>query len=314
MSFFLQGMALGLLMISPVMFFLGIYNPKWVLPQHKNPNRFRVFGTYAFMLPTISFFLGISTFWGGFGPTLIGWLTGIFAPITVKWLQDAGYHYGQQEAQHKAEAERAEQVRQAERQAAQEKDTAELNAKLLNAQDCAQLHRLAELKIQLVDYADLMELKLFVHQPDRFYSRYLKLTQLIAQRFQPDEVTARRIQKLTLQALDYALERFEAMEPILAGLKGLDQEYVERRLKQARHRSEKQALKDRQRLIEDLEDRLLELVAENEVALTTLDTTLTALAQINTQHQGKTQAAIQALDELKRFSAQLNEYDRSALN
>ena len=313
MSFFLQGMALGLLMISPVMFFLGLYNPNWVLPKHKSPGRLRVFGTYAFMLPTISFFLGVSTFWGGFGPTLVGWLTGIFTPITIKWLQDAGYEYDQEEAQHKAEADRAAQVRQTERQAAQEQDTAELDARQLNQKDCSQLHRLADIKTRLADYAGLSESSLFVHQPNRFYNRYLQLTQLMAQRFQPDEMTARRIQRLILQALDYALERFEAMEPLLASLKGLDQEYVARRLQQARHHGEKKALKDRQRLINDLEERLLELVAENEAALTTLDTTLTALAQINTQRQGKAQAAIQALDELKRFSTQLNEYDRSAL-
>ncbi|WP_404418820.1 hypothetical protein [Marinospirillum sp.] len=314
MSFFLQGMALGFFMISPVMLFLGIYNPDWVLPRHKRPGRFRVIGTYAFALPAFSFFLGVSTFWGGFGPTLMGWLTGVIAPSLIKVLIDAGHEEEVKDKHRKAEKERQQQKRQATMREAQESNTLELNAKNLSRGDDPLLHRLAGLKEALHAYPTLLEDSFFLQQPDRFYSRYLHLKKLLDQRFQPDEITARRLRQLTGRLLQYAIDRFEAMEPLLGSLQGLDQEYVQRRLKGVRHQAEKQALLDRQQLIDNLEARLLDLTAENEMALTTLDTTLTSLASINTEKQGGTEAAKAALKELKRFSEQLNEYDRSVMS
>ncbi|SFB86674.1 hypothetical protein SAMN05660443_0619 [Marinospirillum celere] len=314
MSFFLQGMALGLFMISPVMLMLGIYNPGWVLPKHRNPGRFRVIGTYAFMLPVISFFLGVSTFWGGFGPTLLGWLTGVLMPVMIKLLVDAGYEQELNAQRRKTQDDLAEKRKQAAMQENQERGTSELKASHLTRQDDPLLHRLAALKEILRGYPQLLEKPLYLQQPDRFYSRYLQLANLLARRFQPDEITARRLRQLALRSLQYAVDRFEAMEPLLGSLQGLDQEYVKRRLQGARHQAEKQALEDRQRLIEQLHNRLLELMAENEMALTTLDTTLTSLASINTDQRGGTEAANQALNELKRFSEQLNEYDRSVMS
>ena len=74
---------------------------------------------------------------------------------------------------------------------------------------------------------------------------------------------------------------------------------------------ERIALKRRLELLEETEKRIRRLVARNESALTLLDDTAVALAQVETGRPKASLATDQALEELRRFIQGAQRYSRS---
>ena len=80
---FLQGLAFGLLVSFMPWFMAGLYDPRLVVPEEA-ASRWQVILRYAVAMPSVAMLLLMTSFWGGFGASLGGWLVGLAAvPIEL---------------------------------------------------------------------------------------------------------------------------------------------------------------------------------------------------------------------------------------
>ncbi len=75
---FLQGLAFGLLVSFMPWFMAGLYDPRLVVPEEL-ASRWQVILRYAVAMPSVAMLLLMTSFWGGFGASLGGWLVGLAA-------------------------------------------------------------------------------------------------------------------------------------------------------------------------------------------------------------------------------------------
>ena len=75
---FLQGLAYGLFVSCLPWLIIGLINPRMALPGEPF-TRLRVLIRYWLIVPFIALLIWLTSLWGGFGPTLGGWLTGLAA-------------------------------------------------------------------------------------------------------------------------------------------------------------------------------------------------------------------------------------------
>ena len=80
---FLQGLAFGLLMSVMPWFLTGLYDPRLVVPEEL-ASRWQVILRYALVMPTVAMLLLFTSFWGGLGASVGGWLVGLAAvPVSL---------------------------------------------------------------------------------------------------------------------------------------------------------------------------------------------------------------------------------------
>lgn len=310
---FLQGFAYGLLVSCIPWFFIGMLNPGVAVPNEP-PRRWQVVVRYWFVVPSIAFLLWLTSLWGGFSPTLGGWLTGLAAiavevPLERRWRQwRAARAQRRLEAARDAEAER--------RRAELEREQREAGIAVLDPQrppagaDDVVL-ALCEAKRRLLA-ARRPDLAM---QADRVYTRYGRALDVLQAKFDPREVTLERSRGLVAEVCRSAVDTLYAMASLADGVAAIDADFVRRRLQREDSRlpvQEREALRRRLALVDDTERRLGELSARNEAAMTALDHAAVAVARVETDRPQATIAADQALQELRRFIDKAALYGRSA--
>ena len=313
---FLQGFAYGLFLSCLPWFFLGLVNPRRALPTEP-PQRRQVFLRYWFGFPFLAFLLWLTSLWGGFSPSLEGWLAGLLAiavevPLERRWRQwRARGHERRRLARLEAEATA--------RRAALEQEQREAGIFVLNPDQppvdadqvvlalCAGKQRLVQARRPT-----------HAVQADRLYTRYRRALEVLRAKFDLREVTYERWHGVVGEVCRGAVDNLNSMASLAEGVAGIDVEYVRRRLAQEGHRlpeQERDALSQRMQLVEDTERRLRELMARNEAALTALDDAAVAVARVETERPQAAQAAEVALADLRRLidKAELYGHRKGAL-
>jgi hypothetical protein len=308
---FLQGFAYGLAVSCVPWFVAGMLNPRVAVPTDP-PSRWEVVVRYWFVVPFIVFVLWLTSLWGGFSPTLAGWLAGLAAIAVELPLERRWRRWRAARAARRREAARdAEAARQ---RATLEREARESGVLVLEparppvgADDI--VLALCEAKQRLLDARrpDLAA------QADRLYTRYAHVLDVLGAKFDARELTFERSRGLVAEVCRGALDTLSTMASLARGVAGIDVAFVRRRLeREAAHLSvdERQALHRRLELFEDTEQRLRELAARNEAALTALDDTAVAVARVETGRPQARVAADQALQDLRRFADKAALYGR----
>ncbi|MFY0991823.1 cobyrinic acid a,c-diamide synthase [Halomonas sp. C05BenzN] len=309
---FLQGFAYGLFVTCLPWCLIGLANPRLAVPTER-PSRWQVFFRYGLLVPFVSVLLWLTSLWGGFGPSLAGWLAGLAAiavalPLERRWHRwRARRHRLRLEARLEAEAARRHAERERE---AREAGVAVLDTARPPADADEVVLALCRAKQALLD-ARRPDLAI---QADRLYSRYRHVLDVLATRFEQGELALERGRSLVTEVCLGAVDNLTAMAAQAGGVKGVDGDFVRRRLEREGARLsavERSALERRLELLESTERRLERLAARNESALTLLDDAAVALARIETGRPRTSVAADQALSELRRFIGRAERYGRS---
>lgn len=302
---FLQGFAYGLFLSCLPWFVIGMVNPRLALPTDP-PRRWQVFARYGFVLPFVAMLLWLTSLWGGFNPTLAGWLAGLFA-VAVELPVERGWR------RWRARLETRRRNAQAERErAALERQEREAGVFVLDparppagADDVVLGLAAAKQRLLALRRADLAILA------DRVYTRYARLLETLAEKFDRREITFERSRGMAAEVCRGAVDDLVQMSSLAGGVAGIDVEFVRRRLGLARlSRAEREALQGRLALVDDTERRLRELCARVEGALTVLDQAAVAVARVETERPQASLAADLALAELRRFADKAEQYGR----
>ncbi len=299
---FLQGFSYGLFMTCLPWLLAGLVNPSLALGTEA-PARWQVIVRYCLVVPFISMLLWLTSLWGGFGPSLPGWLAGIVAvPVALPlerrlrgWLRRRRERrlWIQREAESRQRRSRQARDAQEAGVAVLDPDRPPADADSLVLAMCRAKQGLLE-----VSRPDLAV------QADRLYSRYRHVLAVLRSRFDSGELAFERARGLVAEVCFGAVDTLNAMASQARGVASVDADFVRRRLAADDRRlseEERAALVRRLELVEETERRLGELAARNESALTVLDDTAVAMARIET---GRPQASLttdRALEELRRF-------------
>ncbi len=317
---FLQGFAYGLFLSCLPWFFMGLVNPRRALPTEP-PQRRQVFVRYWFAFPFLAFLLWLTSLWGGFSPSLEGWLAGLVAiavevPLERRWRR---WRANRQERRRLARLE----AEATERRMALEQEQREAGMYVLNPEQppvdadqvvlalCAGKQRLVTARRPA-----------HAVQADRLYTRYQRALEVLRAKFDPREVTFERWHGVVAEVCRGAIDNLNSMASFAEGVAGIDVDYVRRRLLQEANREgnrmpeqERHALSQRMQLVDDTEQRLRELMARNETVLTALDDAAVAMARVETERPQAAQAAEIALSDLRRLidKAELYGHRKGAL-
>ncbi|WP_016855241.1 hypothetical protein [Halomonas smyrnensis] len=305
---FLQGAAYGLFLTCLPWCLAGLVSPRLALAVEQ-PSRWQVVVRYAFLVPFLSLLMWLTSLWGGFDPSLGGWLAGLAAiavelPLERRWRRfRARRHKRRLEEMLRAEATRRRH------ESAREAGVSELDPDHppADADEVVQALCRAKRALLEVDRAD------HAAQVDRLYSRYGNVLEVMASRFTAGELAHERARSLVVEVCMGAVDNFTAMASQARGVAGLDVDFIRRRLgHEAGNLSanETDALRRRLALIEDTEKSLRRLAARNEAALTALDDTSVALSRIVTGRPRARVGADQACEELRRFIDGAGRYGR----
>ncbi len=298
---FLQGFSYGLFLSCIPWFCIGLLRPELAVPT-LNPSRWQVVLRYWLVLPGAAFLLWLTSLWGGFGPSLAGWVAGL-AAVAVSLPAERWWH--------RWRAKRADRLlRQEQARDAREHGVTELNPNNPPADADALVLDLCRVKgrlqqVGLIEYAG---------QADRLYARYDRIDGLLRQRFSDGELAAQRGVAVVRHVCGAAVERLAGMAEEGAAIAGLDARFANQRLARGDmlDPAEREALERRLRLIADTRSRLEQLAASNETALTALDELVVALARLDTGKPRHKVSAEQALEDLQRFSQRTADYGHSA--
>jgi hypothetical protein len=308
---FLQGLAYGLFLSCLPWLIIGLINPRAALPNEPF-TRLRVLIRYWLIVPFFALLIWLTSLWGGFGPTLGGWLAGLAAmaaaiPAERTWRR---WHLTLAERQRAAQqAALATQAQAALEREAREQGIAVLDPARPPVESDAVILALWEAKKRLlaVERSDL------AIQSDRLYTRYAHVDGMLRGKFDPRELTLERSRGLVGEVARTAVDNLNTMASIARGVAEVDSDYVRRRLTQEPARmpdAERLALTRRLDLVAETEQRLRELSARNEAAITALDDAAVAVAAVETDRPQASVAADQALADLRRFAEKAHHYGR----
>ena len=305
---FLQGFAYGLLVSCGPWFLAGMINPALAVPGDR-PNRLQVILRYWLLLPFVAFVLWLTSLWGGFGPTLGGWIAGLAAvavalPVERRlrsWLRQHG------------ERRREQAVRQARaaREAAERESgvvTLDPDRPPVDADDLVREFCRAKGRLVAAGRTDLG------NHVDRLYSRYSRVLATLASRFDSAEVTYGRAVELLSQVCRNALDDLHAMASRVESVRDVDGDYVRRRLRSEGDtlpEAERRALERRLELLKETDRELREIAARLEAVLTALDDTQISVARIETGRGHGAVDADRALRDLQRFTSGAGRYGRA---
>jgi hypothetical protein len=295
---FLQGFAIGLALMCGPWLVTGLLNPALVLPGGR-AERIRVIKRYALVLPFLCFLLGLTSLWGGFGPSLAGWLSGL--GILFVWVP--GERGIRRYIERFKQRQHEKRVKAEQRAWQQERATTSLDLDDAIAQADPLVGKLQSVKQKL------RQVQMDVSQPDRFYTRYIKLKTLLEQRFEPGELAIQRANTLIQDVYNSAIRRLQHQADLQQQCLALDPEFIRRKLDNpATAQSERDALQARWALVDNIYQQQAQLQADNEKTLTALDTTSMALMQLQTQDSGITDAD-KVMQALELFNQRVSRYE-----
>lgn len=308
---FLQGFSYGLFMTCLPWLLIGLFNPALALPG-LTPGRMQVIIRYCLVIPFISMLLWLTSLWGGFSPSLLGWLAGIVAiPVVLPiertlrgWL-----------ARHRTRLQMKQTVSEArKRRAVEERNAYESGVSVLDptkppagADDLVLAMCRAKQSLLDVQRPDLAILS------DRLYSRYRHVMNVLGERFHTGELAFDRSRGLVTQVCLGAVDTLTTMASQARGVVSVDGHYVRGRLERESKRlseEERAALVRRLDLLVETEHRLNKLSARIESALTVLDDTAVAMARIETARPQAAVTTEKALEDLRRFVEGADRYSR----
>ncbi|MDR5875744.1 cobyrinic acid a,c-diamide synthase [Vreelandella gomseomensis] len=308
---FLQGLSYGLFMTCLPWLLIGLYNPGLALPWPA-PGRLQVIARYCLLVPFISMLLWLTSLWGGFSPSLLGWLAGIVAIPVALPVERTLRGWLARRRERRQAAQRAAATQQ--RRAREERRAHEAGVSVLDPArppDGADELVLAMCRVKQslldVNRPDLAVLA------DRLYSRYRHVMDVLGERFQPGELAFKRAQGLVTQVCFGALDTLTTMASQARGVVSVDGDYVRGRLNREGSQlseEERAALVRRLDLLVETEHRLYELSARIESALTVLDDTAVSMARIETARPQASVATETALEDLRRFVEGADRYAR----
>lgn len=308
---FLQGFSYGLFMTCLPWLLVGLYNPGIALPV-ATQGRLQVVFRYCLIIPFISMLLWLTSLWGGFSPSLFGWLAGIVAiPVALPiertlrgWL--ARRRERRREAHSIAEAQQ--------RRAQEERKAYEAGVSVLDparppegADDLVLAMCRAKQSLLDVKRPDLAILA------DRLYSRYRHVMDVLSGRFHTGELAFERSRGLVTQVCLGAVDTLTTMASQARGVVSVDGQYVRGRLERDGKRlsdEERAALVRRLDLLVETEHRLNERAARIESALTVLDDTAVSMSRIETTRPQASVTTDKALEDLRRFVEGADRYAR----
>ncbi|CEP36130.1 MULTISPECIES: hypothetical protein [unclassified Halomonas] len=308
---FLQGFSYGLFMTCLPWLLVGLFNPGLALPV-ATQGRLQVIARYCLIIPFISMLLWLTSLWGGFSPSLLGWLAGIVAiPVALPierrlrgWL--ARRRERRWEAQREAEAHQ--------RRAQEERKAYEAGVLVLDparppvgSDDLVLAMCQAKQSLLDVQRPDLAILS------DRLYSRYRHVMNVLSGRFQTGELAFERSRGLVTQVCFGAVDTLTTMASQARGVVSVDGNYVRDRLDREGKRlsdEERAALVRRLDLLVETEHRLNKLSARIESALTVLDDTAVSMARIETARPQASVTTEKALEDLRQFVEGADRYAR----
>lgn len=290
---FLQGFAMGLVMMSGPWLLAGMVKPEWVLAEAQ-PRRLTVWLRYGVILPFVCLLLGLTSLWGGFGPSLAGWLSGLGVLFAWVPLERRIRRFFMRRQQQKTT------------QAEQEQPLADLARDAASTDALPLVKQLEHLRQVLLQAGASSAL------PERFYSRYVQLQTVLRQRFQPQELAMQRAQTLVGDVYAGCLRRLQRLVDLYQHLQALDPEYIQRQLASPGiPAGTRDALIQRWQLVENLQQEIAMLMADAEKLLTALDSTRLALVQLQRETQSD-QDLNQVLETLERFNQRVAHYESSA--
>jgi len=309
---FLQGFAYGLFVSCMPWFLIGMVNPRLAVPNDP-PRRWQVFLRYGVAIPFIVFLTWITSLWGGFEPSLLGWLAGLLAIpadlfVERRWLRwrEAG-----RERRRAAEFDRAAALLRETLERQERESGVRVLDPLRPPADADDIVRsLCVSKQRLIDARRPDR----AMEADRIYTRYTHVREVIRAKFDPRELTHERAIDLIAEVSRGAVDKLDAMASLAHGTAGIDVEFVNRRLQRdGAHLPSKErgALERRLQLVADTERRLSELSAGIEAALTALDDAAVAVSAVETNRPQAAVAADQALRDLRRFVERAPSYSRN---
>ncbi|MDN3524500.1 cobyrinic acid a,c-diamide synthase [Halomonas sabkhae] len=300
---FLQGAAYGLFLTCPAWCLIGLIKPSLALPT-ESLERWRVLVRYGALVPFISLLMWLTSLWGGFGPSLWGWLAGLVGiaaalPVERRWRRWRARRQSRQ----------LEKARRRERARAEE-GVVELDpARPPEGADDI-VRALCRVKGELLG----IERPELATRADRLHGRYRHVNEVLASRFEPGELAFERARKLINQVSLGAIDDFDAMLDRARGIRGMDVGYVRKRLAEEAPRlsaEETEALRRRLALAEETEVALRRLAAQNEAALTALDDAAVRLSSVVTGRPKAALGAEQACEDLRRFIQGAERYGQS---
>lgn len=309
---FLQGLAYGLFLSCLPWFAIGMISPRHAIPT-EFPTRLHVIIRYWLVVPFIALILWLTSLWGGFGPSLAGWLVGLVAiaierPVESR-LRSWWRSYKRRRRDAKLSAQAARRQEEIQRKA-HEAGLVTLDPRNPPADADNVVKALCRAKQQLLD-ARRPDMAI---QADRLYSRYRRVLEILQGRFDTTELAYQRSYALIGEVCFSAVDNLAAMATQASSVAGVDSDYARHRLAQGVRMPEEErtALERRLALVEETERHLHDLSARNEKALTALDDTAAAMARIDT---GRPQASVdadQALLDLQQFIDRAGRYSRDA--
>ena len=307
---FLQGFAYGLFISCLPWLIIGLIEPRMAVPL-ENPTRWHVMLRYWLIIPFIAFILWVTSLFGGFGPTLGGWVAGLLAIFVAIPVERSWRGWLRRRAERRREGEQ-EAAAQRER-AALEHKAREAGLAILDPEQppvgADELVRAlcdtkgALLKARRPDLAS---------QVDRIYTRYAHVNEVLEGKFDERELTFERSLKLVREVSWTAVDNLNTMASVARGVRGVDVNHVRGRLDREAHMSdeERRALERRLELVQETETRLRDLGARNEAAITALDDAAVAVSAVNTDRPRASVAAEQAMEDLRQFVEKAHHYGR----
>lgn len=307
---FLQGFSYGLFMTCLPWLLAGLVNPSLALPVAAQ-GRLQVILRYCLIIPFISMLLWLTSLWGGFSPSLLGWLAGIVAIPVALPVERTLRGWLARRRERRREAQRVAEVRQ--RRAQEERKAYEAGVIVLDptrppegADDLVLAMCRAKQRLLEANRPDLAILA------DRLYSRYRHVLDVLSSRFHTGELAFERSRGLVSQVCLGAVDTLTTMASQASGVVSVDGDYVRRRLAKGKQLSEEEraALVRRLDLLVETEHRLNELSARIESALTVLDDTAVSMARIETARPQASVTTEKALEDLRRFVEGADRYAR----
>ena len=308
---FLQGFSYGLFMTCLPWLLVGLFNPGLALPVPA-PGRLQVLVRYCLVVPFISMLLWLTSLWGGFSPSLFGWLAGIVAIAVALPVERTLRGWLARRRERRQEAQRASEAYQ--RRAQEERNAYENGVSVLDptkppegADDVVRAMCQAKQSLLEANRPDLAIL------PDRLYSRYRHVMDVLGDRFNTSELAFERSKGLVTQVCLGAVDTLTTMASQARGVVGVDGHYVRGRLdRESKLLSEEEraALVRRLDLLVETEHRLNKLSARIESALTVLDDTAVSMARIETARPQASVTTEKSLEDLRRFVEGADRYAR----
>lgn len=155
-------------------------------------------------------------------------------------------------------------------------------------------------------------------QLSKLHEKYQTFKEVLDQKFNQKEFTYGRYLGMAEQVYLAGLDNLEKIALSLKSVSTIDKEYIDKELallegkEGASSGAQRDALLDRLSLIQKSSEKVDDLLAQNEKAMTQLVTTASKLTEIETAPGQSLIAMDQAMEELGRLTSNMSIYDRNS--